>query len=82
MTIKLDNQYSHGKPYTSGEYRTNNTFSYGTFETNMKAAKGDGLVTSFFLYTGSPWDEIDVEILGKNMVHGKIIYFISINIVT
>ena len=77
MTIKLDNQYSHGKTYTSGEYRTNNTFSYGTFETNMKAAKGDGLVTSFFLYTGSPWDEIDVEILGKNTWQVQLNYYVN-----
>ncbi len=77
MTIKLDNTYSHGKQFSSGEYRTNNTFSYGTFETNMKAAKGDGLVTSFFLYTGSPWDEIDVEILGKNTTQVQLNYYVN-----
>lgn len=52
LVLKLNNRSSHNRPYSSGEYRTNNTFSYGTFETNMIAAKGDGLVTSFFLYTG------------------------------
>lgn len=77
MTIKLDNQYSHGKPYTSGEYRTNNTFTYGNFETNMIAAKGNGLVTSFFLYTGSPWDEIDVEILGKDTTKVQFNYYVD-----
>ncbi len=77
MAIKLDNSWSHGKQYSSGEYRTNNTFSYGTFETNMMAAKGDGLVTSFFLYTGSPWDEIDVEILGKDTTKVQFNYYVN-----
>ena len=77
MVIKLNNQWSHGKPYSSGEYRTNNTFSYGTFETNMIAAKGDGLVTSFFLYTGNPWDEIDVEILGKDTRKVQFNYYVD-----
>ncbi|MCQ2597463.1 MAG: family 16 glycosylhydrolase [Treponema sp.] len=77
MVIKLNNQWSHGKPYSSGEYRTNNTFSYGTFETNMIAAKGDGLVTSFFLYTGNPWDEIDVEILGKDTTKVQFNYYVD-----
>ncbi len=77
MTITLNNKASHGNPYSSGEYRTNNTFSYGTFETNMIAAKGDGLVTSFFLYTGNPWDEIDVEILGKDTRKVQFNYYVD-----
>ncbi len=77
MTIKLDNQWSYGKPYSSGEYRTNNTFGYGTFETSMKAVKKSGTVSSFFLYTGSPWDEIDVEILGKNTNQVQFNYFVN-----
>jgi beta-glucanase (GH16 family) len=77
MTLKLDNAGTYGKPYTSGEYRTLNTFSYGTFETSMKAAKASGIVSSFFLYTGSPWDEIDVEILGKNTNQVQFNYFVN-----
>ena len=73
MTITLNNASSFGKPYSSGEYRTNSTYSYGTFETNMRPAKGTGTVSSFFLYTGSPWDEIDVEFLGKDTTH----YFVN-----
>jgi beta-glucanase (GH16 family) len=77
LVLKLDNVSSHGKPYTSGEYRTNETFGYGTFETNMMAARGSGTVTSFFLYTGNPWDEIDVEILGKNTTQMQVNYFVN-----
>jgi beta-glucanase (GH16 family) len=77
MNIRLDNYSSFGKPYSSGEYRTNSTFGYGTFETNMKATKASGIVSSFFLYTGSPWDEIDVEFLGKNTTQVQFNYFVN-----
>ncbi|MFD7311003.1 glycoside hydrolase family 16 protein [Promicromonospora sp. NPDC059942] len=68
-----------GRPYASGEYRSNELYSYGRFEVRMKAASGSGIVTSFFTYTGpgdgQPWDEIDVEILGKNTRQMQTNYF-------
>ncbi|WP_433220932.1 beta-glucanase [Dactylosporangium sp. CS-047395] len=68
-----------GKPYASGEYRTNDLFTYGRFEARLKAVKNPGTVTSFFTYTGpsdgQPWDEIDVEILGKNPTQMQTNYF-------
>lgn len=73
MAITLDEEKSDTyppRPYTSGEYRTKNLYGYGTLETRMKAAKGDGINTSVFFYTGPEekmsWDEIDIEILGKD----------------
>lgn len=67
-----------GKSFASGEYRTNCFYGYGTYEATFQTAspRGDGLVTSFFVYTGAPdgtilyggqdWhDEIDIEILGR-----------------
>lgn len=74
MGLNLDNATCpggcSGKPYAAGEYRSNDLYSYGRFEVRMKAASGSGMVTSFFTYTGpsdgQPWDEIDIEILGKN----------------
>ena len=69
-----------GKPYASGEYRTNDRYGYGRYEVRMKAAGGGaGTVSSFFTYTGpsdgQPWDEIDVEILGKNTWQMQTNYF-------
>lgn len=68
-----------GKPYASGEYRTNDLFSYGRYSARLKASAGSGTVTSFFTYTGpsdgQPWDEIDVEILGKNTWQMQTNYF-------
>jgi endo-1,3-1,4-beta-glycanase ExoK len=77
LVLKLDNTWSNGYPYSGGEYRTNNTFSYGYFETNMKAVAKSGTVTAFFLYTGSPWDEIDFEVLGKNTWQVQLNYFVN-----
>jgi len=77
LTLSLDNTASHEKVYTSGEFRSKCTFSYGTFTTRMKAAKSDGIVSSFFLYTGSPWDEIDFEVLGKDTTKVQLNYFVN-----
>jgi hypothetical protein len=50
----------------------NQAVTYGRFEMRMMAAKGSGTLSTFFLYkNGSetrafPWEEIDVEIKGKD----------------
>ena len=79
MTLTLDNSTCtagcSGKPYASGEYRTWDVYGYGKFETRMKAVKASGTVTSFFIYNGNPWHEIDVEILGKDTTKLQTNYF-------
>lgn len=58
------------KAYWGAETQRQFLHHFGDYEVRMKAAKGDGLVSSFFTYTGpyfgDPHDEIDVEILGKD----------------
>ena len=66
---------SGSKPYAGGEYRTKNTYSYGLYQVNMKPAKNSGIVSSFFTYTGSPWDEIDIEFLGKDTTKVQFNYY-------
>ena len=58
----------NAKGYTAGSIATKDDerFTYGRFETELKAAKGSGLITAFFLYRFDPWQEIDLEILGKD----------------
>jgi len=87
MTLTLDNAPCpagcSGEPFAAGEYRSNQTYGYGRYEVRMKAAAGSGLVTSFFTYTGpserppTPWDEIDIEILGKDPSKLQTNYFTS-----
>lgn len=54
--------------------RTVDSYLYGRFETRMKSADGDGIISSFFTYNtdfdnGSGnlnWNEIDIEMTGNN----------------
>lgn len=45
----------------------------------MKPIRNDGVVSSFFTYTGpsdnNPWDEIDIEFLGKDTTIVQFNYF-------
>jgi len=84
MTMTLDNQTCpsgcSNRPYASGEYRTNNNYGYGRYEGRFKAAKGSGIIGgSLFVYTGpsdnQPWDEVDIEILGKDPTKMQTNYF-------
>ncbi len=78
MSLTMDRD-SGSPPYKSGEYRSNNFYKYGLYEVRMKAAKASGIVSSFFTYTGpsdnNPWDEIDIEILGKDTTKMQTNYF-------
>jgi beta-glucanase (GH16 family) len=81
MRLRLDNVRSSGRPYSSGEYRTRDKVSYGTVRARIKPAKGGGVVSSLFTYTGpaygDPWDEIDIEFLGKDTTRMQVNYFIG-----
>lgn len=65
--------------YSGGEYRTNSNYGYGMYEVSMKPIKNTGVVSSFFTYTGpsedNPWDEIDIEFLGKDTTVVQFNYF-------
>lgn len=57
------------RQYSGAELRTDNQdgfFTYGRFETRMKAADGLGIVSSFFTFRYDPWQEIDIEFRGKD----------------
>lgn len=80
MTLKIDSDYENsGTKWSGGEYRTNDFFHYGKYEVRMKPIKNDGVVSSFFTYTGpsdgNPWDEIDIEFLGKDTTKIQFNYF-------
>ena len=74
--------------YYGGEERSYQNFGYGDYEVRMKPAKKEGTASTFFLYTGSsdidpetgepnPWDEIDIEFLGKDTTHVQFNYFVN-----
>lgn len=79
MNLTINRDYQGSKPYSGGEYRTNSTFGYGLYQVRMKPCKNPGIVSSFFTYTGpsdgTPWDEIDIEFLGKDTTKVQFNYF-------
>lgn len=54
------------RPYRSGAFASVRSFAYGRFEADIRAARGPGLVTGFFLHRGAPRQEIDVELVGSD----------------
>ena len=79
LNLTIDKDPTGQYHYTGAEYRTNDFYSYGYYETSMQAIKNDGVVSSFFTYTGpsdnNPWDEIDVEVLGKDTTKVQFNYY-------
>lgn len=79
LTIDNDPVPKQGIPYSGAEFRSKDFYGYGRYEVCMKAIKNDGVVSSFFTYTGpsdnNPWDEIDIEILGKDTTKVQFNYF-------
>ena len=84
LTLTIDQDKGGKGMYSGAEYRTNNFYSYGYYEVSMQAIKNDGVVSSFFTYTGpsdkingveNPWDEIDIEILGKDTTKVQLNYY-------
>ncbi|MFN7165073.1 MAG: family 16 glycosylhydrolase [Hyphomonas sp.] len=77
--LEVRREQSGGLPYTAAEMQSSETFRYGRYETVMQPARGSGLVTAFFTYTG-PWfgdphDEIDIEFLGSDTTRIHFNYF-------
>src|SRR5690606_26691880 len=60
------------KPYKGAEIFTHGSNLYGKYVIRMQAAKGSGIISNFFLWKdGSElpsvlWEEVDVEVFGKN----------------
>lgn len=80
MKLAIDSDGDGAKPKWSGaEYRTRDFYRYGMYEVKMKPIKNNGVVSSFFTYTGpsdnNPWDEIDIEFLGKDTTKVQFNYF-------
>ena len=76
MHISLDSQSGS---LLSGEYRTNEEYGYGYYETSLKASNTKGAINGFFTYTGPsegmPHDEIDIEIKGDDTTKLQVNYW-------
>lgn len=80
LALTLDRRQLPDRRFAGAEQRTRNApegfHRFGRFETRMRAARGSGVVSSFFLYRYDPWQEVDVEFLGKDTtrLHLNIFY--------
>lgn len=72
--------------YYGGEARTGLYYGYGDYSVRMKPAKVDGTASTFFTCTGpydinggepNPWDEIDIEFLGKDTTGVQFNYYVN-----
>lgn len=64
--------YAAAKPYKGAEIYSAESTKYGRYVMRMRMAEGSGLLSTFFTYkngsevSGAVWEEIDIEVLGKN----------------
>lgn len=62
----------NAKDYKAAEIYTNESYLYGRFEFSMICSDVSGVLSTFFLYkngseqSGVYWNEIDIEVFGKN----------------
>lgn len=90
LTVKdnPDGAESTNNEYFGGEARTYQYFGYGDYEVRMKPSKKAGTASTFFTCTGNydtnphtgeanPWDEIDIEFLGKDTTQVQFNYFVN-----
>lgn len=81
LAITMDwNEQGAAKLFSSGELQSRESFQYGYFEARMKVPKGEGIVTGLFTYTQpqgrSTWEEIDIEILGRDTRTMEVTYHV------
>ncbi|MEE2945122.1 MAG: family 16 glycosylhydrolase [Pseudomonadota bacterium] len=67
--------------FAGASVRTHTPSHYGFYEAEFRAAKGPGLVTGIFTYTGPHYgtrhDEIDIEVLGRDTTSLNIAWFVD-----
>ena len=64
--LVLEKRMTGDRPYRSGAVASSRSFRHGRFEAEIRAARGSGLVTGFFLHRAGPRQEIDIELTGDD----------------
>lgn len=81
LTLMLDPQKAGLNRFAGASIRREDTSHYGRYEVELQAARGAGLVTGFFTYTGPHYgtrhDEIDIEFLGRNTRQMHVAWFVD-----
>jgi beta-glucanase (GH16 family) len=73
VALLVGNAPAHAaKAYKGAEVYTGKTYQYGRVEVRMRMIRGSGMLSTFFTYkngseqSGAQWEELDIEVLGKN----------------
>lgn len=65
VRLELDTNDLLGKNFTGAEFKTAQEYWYGSYSVTMQITDEPGVLTSFFMFTGSPFgdprSEIDIE---------------------
>jgi endo-1,3-1,4-beta-glycanase ExoK len=81
LHLSFTDGQSKDRKYLCGEIQTKKRYGFGTYEARMKAATGSGLNSAFFTYIGpsdkKDHDEIDFEVLGKNVAQVQVNQYIK-----
>ncbi len=81
LRLDIGRERARGKRHTGAEMHVNGTHHYGRYEVVMQPARGEGLVSAFFTFTGpmhgTPKDEIDIEFTGRDTTRVQLNYFTS-----
>ncbi|WP_437183307.1 beta-glucanase [Shouchella miscanthi] len=80
LSIRSNTSLPAPYSYECAEYTTHDFYGYGLYEVSMKPSNVSGMISSFFTYTGpsyngDPWDEIDIEFLGKDTTKVQFNYY-------
>ncbi len=70
LSLVLRPQKGHANRFAGASVRRRKPTGFGRYEVVIQPARGAGIVTGFFTYTGAGYgtrhDEIDIEFLGKD----------------
>lgn len=64
--LTLREQSTAVRQFTSAAIATRQKFLYGKFTAEIRPSNVSGLITGMFLHRNSPYQEIDIEFLGKD----------------
>lgn len=81
LHLSLTPQTSAENRFLGASIRRDTPSHYGRYEAVLHPARGDGIVTGFFTYTGPHYgtrhDEIDIEFLGQDTTQVQVAWFVD-----
>ncbi|GAA6179603.1 hypothetical protein NBRC116594_10410 [Shimia sp. NS0008-38b] len=81
LHLSLTPQSGHKNRFVGASLRHKERTHFGRYEVTMRPARGAGIVTGFFTYTGPYYDtrhdEIDIEFLGQDTTRLHVAWFVD-----